>query len=170
LRTVGRSCPRTSESGSRSTRLSCLRRRSHVSPPAADPRQLLARQRCARPARSRQTTSSAALSGRGSGRRASASTTCWFQFRQRRIPHLSRRRSPEAPAGTRKSPQDNGRKGLLAAGIPAYPRSGRKCHDRTVTPEVAGSSPGLSRRKGLQIGILCCWIRHRARACTTTDR
>jgi hypothetical protein len=30
---------------------------------------------------------------------------------------------------------------LVTAGIPGYPRSGRKRHDRPVTPEVAGSSP-----------------------------
>jgi hypothetical protein len=39
-----------------------------------------------------------------------------------RIPRPSRRRSPEAPARARQSPQDEGRKALLSAGIPAYSR------------------------------------------------
>ena len=53
------------------------------------------------------------------------------------IPHevaASSRPPPAIPATT-------SRKALLAAEIPAYPRSGRKRHDRPVTPEVAGSSP-----------------------------
>jgi hypothetical protein len=50
-------------------------------------------------------------------------------------------RLPQTPARTRKSPQRRGRKALLTAEIPAYPRSARKRHDRPVTPEVAGSSP-----------------------------
>jgi len=60
---------------------------------------------------------------------------------QRCIPRTSRTRSPEAPASARHFPQRQGRKVPLLPGIPAYPRSARKCHDRTVTPEVAGSSP-----------------------------
>src|SRR5687767_15401663 len=58
-----------------------------------------------------------------------------------RIPRPSRRRSPEAPARARQSPQDEGRKALLSAGIPAYSRPSRNNQDRPVTPEVAGSSP-----------------------------
>src|SRR5262249_59478101 len=48
---------------------------------------------------------------------------------------------PRLPSHTRESPQRQGRKGLRFTGIPAYPRSARKRHDRPVTPEVAGSSP-----------------------------
>jgi hypothetical protein len=78
-----------------------------------------------------------------------------FQLGQRRIPHISRGRSPEAPAHPRESPQCEGRKALLTAEIPAYPRSARKRHDRPVTPEVAGSSP-VAPVKSLQTGIFCC--------------
>jgi hypothetical protein len=78
------------------------------------------------------------------------------QVRQRPIPRRSGRRSPEAPARTRRSPQDDRRKDLLTRGIPAYPRSGRKRHDRPVTPEVAGSSPVAPVENTLQIGIFCC--------------
>ncbi len=62
-------------------------------------------------------------------------------FRQRSIPRSSRTRSPEAPDRGRQFPQHQERKALVTAGIPGYPRSGRKRHDRPVTPEVAGSSP-----------------------------
>ncbi len=64
-----------------------------------------------------------------------------WPLRQHHIPRSSRRRPPEAPGGTRQSPQRQGRKALLTLGIPAYPRSTGKRHDRPVTPEVAGSSP-----------------------------
>ena len=47
-----------------------------------------------------------------------------------------------------------GSKALLSPGIPAYPRSARKRHDRPVTPEVAGSSP-VAPAKYLQIGMFC---------------
>jgi hypothetical protein len=50
-------------------------------------------------------------------------------------------RSSRSRASPRQSPQRQGRKALLLLGIPAYPRSSRKRHDRPVTPEVAGSSP-----------------------------
>ena len=64
-----------------------------------------------------------------------------FPERQRSIPHSSRRRSPEAPAGARRTPQGDGWKALLAPEIPADPRPDRRDQDRPVTPEVAGSSP-----------------------------
>jgi hypothetical protein len=51
------------------------------------------------------------------------------------------RKRPEAPPDARPSPQAPERKELLWRRIPAYHRSTRKCHDRPVTPEVAGSSP-----------------------------
>jgi hypothetical protein len=72
---------------------------------------------------------------------ASRTNTNCSLLRQRPIPRGSRTSSPEAPARTRESPQSQGRKALLTPGIPAYPRSARKRHDRPVTPEVAGSSP-----------------------------
>jgi hypothetical protein len=76
-------------------------------------------------------------------------------FKQQRIPRLSRRRPPEAPADTRRSPQPHSPKALLTPGsplIPAQPRSGK---------------PGLSRRrsrvrvpslpsKPVQNGMFCC--------------
>ena len=71
------------------------------------------------------------------------------------IPHPSRRRSPQAPANPRQSPQRQGRKFPLTAGMPACPRSARKSHDRPVTPEVAGSSP-VAPVNYLQIAIFCC--------------
>jgi hypothetical protein len=46
----------------------------------------------------------------------------------------SSRPYPEIPATSRP-------KRLLSPEIPAYPWSARNCHDRPVTPEVAGSSP-----------------------------
>jgi hypothetical protein len=58
-----------------------------------------------------------------------------------RIPRSSRRRSPEAPARARQSPQGHGEEALLSPGIPAYSRPSRNNQDRPVTPEVAGSSP-----------------------------
>jgi hypothetical protein len=58
-----------------------------------------------------------------------------------RIPHTSRRTSPEAPANSRQSPQPQRRKSLLTPGIPAYPRSVRKRHDRPVTPDVVRHGP-----------------------------
>jgi hypothetical protein len=64
-----------------------------------------------------------------------------FQLRQRSIPHRSRGSPPEPPVHARESPHRKGRKTLLMAGIPAYPRPARKRQDRPVTPEVAGSSP-----------------------------
>jgi hypothetical protein len=60
---------------------------------------------------------------------------------QHLIPRASRRRSPEAPAGTGQAPQDHERNALLSQAIPAYPRPTRRHQDRPVTPEVAGSSP-----------------------------
>jgi hypothetical protein len=63
--------------------------------------------------------------------------------RQQLIPQLSRRRPPEAPAGTRQSPQDQGTKALLARQIPARSRLGRKYQDRPVTPEVAVRATSL---------------------------
>jgi hypothetical protein len=66
----------------------------------------------------------------------------WFAEKATpRIPRSSRRRSPEAPAQPRESPQRWSQKALLLPVIPVYPRSARKRHDRPVTPEVAGSSP-----------------------------
>jgi hypothetical protein len=79
-------------------------------------------------------------SGRGKATRSSAIPLC-SPHGQPRIPRSSRRRFPEAPAQPRESPQPLRPKALLSAGIPAYPRSARKRHDRPVTPEVAGSSP-----------------------------
>jgi hypothetical protein len=64
-----------------------------------------------------------------------------WRMRQRLIPRRSRKRLPGVPAGTRRSPQRNGLKGLLTTGIPGDPRSARNHQDRPVTPEVAGSSP-----------------------------
>jgi hypothetical protein len=64
-----------------------------------------------------------------------------FPERQLSIPRSSRRRSPEAPAGPRRTPQDDGWKALLAPVIPADSRPDRRDQDRPVTPEVAGSSP-----------------------------
>jgi hypothetical protein len=81
--------------------------------------------------------------------------------RQGSIPRSSRTRSPESPAGTRESPQGQARKTLLAAGIPAYPRSARMRQDRPVTPEVAGSSPVAPVENILQIGCFCCQFRRR---------
>jgi hypothetical protein len=78
------------------------------------------------------------------------------QLMQRRIPHISRRRPPEAPASARQFPQDPGQEALLTPGIPAYPRSARKGHDRPVTPEVAGSSPVAPAENILQITMFCC--------------
>ena len=52
-------------------------------------------------------------------------------------PARGRRELPRRPP----IPATPGSKGPLTPGIPAYPRSARKCHDRPVTPEVAGSSP-----------------------------
>ena len=82
------------------------------------------------------------------------------QLGQRRIPHKSRGRPPEAPAHPRESPQCEGRKALLTAEIPAYPRSARKRHDRPVTPEVAGSSPVAPAASFvLQTRVLRCLTR-----------
>jgi hypothetical protein len=78
-----------------------------------------------------------------------------FPERQRSIPRSSRRRSPEAPAGARRTPQGDGWKALLAPVIPADPRPDRRDQDRPVTPEVAGSSP-VAPVKDLQICIFCC--------------
>ena len=63
----------------------------------------------------------------------------------------SSRRYPSIPARWRT-------KDPLSPGIPAYPRSRRKRHDRPVTPEVAGRVPSLPSLvdKSLQIGMLCC--------------
>ena len=69
-----------------------------------------------------------------------------FQERQRSIPCSSRRRSPEAPAGARRTPQGDGRKALLAPGIPADPRPDRPDRDRSVTPEGRGFESRRSRR------------------------
>jgi hypothetical protein len=74
---------------------------------------------------------------------------------QQRIPRTSRRKSPEVPAGTRVSPHGYPPKDPPTAGIPAYSRSARNCHDRPVTPEVAGSSP-VAPVKSLQISRFCC--------------
>jgi hypothetical protein len=53
---------------------------------------------------------------------------------------ISRGRSPEAPGRTG-NPRNVTAEAPAIAGIPAYPWSARNCHDRPVTPEVAGSSP-----------------------------
>jgi hypothetical protein len=69
------------------------------------------------------------------------------------IPH-------EAAGNSRRTPRvaaRTGLKALLLHGIPAYPRSARKCHDRPVTPEVAGSSPAAPV-KVLQSGIFSCRV------------
>src|SRR5688500_18907434 len=58
-----------------------------------------------------------------------------------RIRRPSRRRSPEAPARARQSPQGHGEAALLSPVIPAYSGPARTYQDRPVTPEVAGSSP-----------------------------
>src|SRR5207237_10458845 len=79
------------------------------------------------------------------GQRGAAGTfrSSWSRLplRQPLLPRSSRTSLPEGPVGSRESPQLQGRKALRFAGIPAYPRSCRKRHDRPVTPEVAGSSP-----------------------------
>jgi hypothetical protein len=54
--------------------------------------------------------------------------------------------------------------------IPARLRRFGNRQDRPVTPEVAGSSPVAPVEKLLQIGVLCCCVRHRARARTTHTR
>jgi len=77
----------------------------------------------------------------GIQRLASRTHTLVYNSANVRIPRTSRRRSPEAPAGARKSPQDGGRKALHWRQIPAFPRPARRRQDRPVTPEVAGSSP-----------------------------
>src|SRR4051812_36514342 len=74
-----------------------------------------------------------------------------FPERHLSIPRSSRRRSPEAPAGSRRTPQDDGWKALLAPVIPADPRPDRHDQDRPVTPEVAGSSPVAPVENILQI-------------------
>jgi hypothetical protein len=53
-------------------------------------------------------------------------------------------------------PATPGAESLLTGEIPAYPRSGRKRHDRPVTPEVAGSSPVAPVENTLQIDMFCC--------------
>jgi hypothetical protein len=68
------------------------------------------------------------------------------------------RKRPEAPPDARPSPQAPERKELLWRRIPAYHRSTRKCHDRPVTPEVAGSSPVAPVRKPAAVsGFSCSW-------------
>jgi hypothetical protein len=64
-----------------------------------------------------------------------------YKVVNKRIPRISRRRSSEAPADPRRSPQITATEALLTAVIPANPRPARSEHDRPVTPEVAGSSP-----------------------------
>ena len=64
-----------------------------------------------------------------------------YKVANKRIPRISRRRSSEAPADPRRSPQITATEALLTPVIPAYPRPARNYQDRPVTPEVAGSSP-----------------------------
>src|SRR5918999_1561909 len=73
----------------------------------------------------------------------------WATAHPALIPH-------EAPGNPRPHPRIPAMmraQALLTRQIPAYPRSGRKHHDRPVTPEVAGSSPvaPVLRTKSLQI-------------------
>jgi hypothetical protein len=83
----------------------------------------------------------AALDGQGVLQAHLAPAGPRLPLRQLLIPRSSRTSLPEGPVGSRESPQPQGRKALRFTGIPAYPRSTRKRHDRPVTPEVAGSSP-----------------------------
>ena len=64
-----------------------------------------------------------------------------YKVANKRMPRISRRRSSEAPADPRRSPQITATEALLTVVIPAYPRPARNYQDRPVTPEVAGSSP-----------------------------
>jgi hypothetical protein len=89
-------------------------------------------------------------------RRPSAPITPRSPFRQRPIPHSSRRRSPDTPAGTRELPHGQTRKTPLTAGIAADPRSARERQDRPVTAEVAGSSPVAPASKLSCNGNFCC--------------
>jgi hypothetical protein len=79
-----------------------------------------------------------------------------YKVANKRIPRISRRRSSEAPADPRRSPQITATEALLTAVIPAYPRPARNYQDRPATPEVAGSSPVAPVENTLQIGIFCC--------------
>ena len=68
--------------------------------------------------------------------------------------------SPEVPARPQESPRDDRRKPSFPSQIAAYPRSSRNRQDRPVTPEVAGSTFGRSRkapanRKALRCPIGC---------------
>jgi hypothetical protein len=60
-----------------------------------------------------------------------------------RTPHPADipRESTKAPANARQSPQATLRKAVLLQGVPVHTRPARKHQDRSVTPEVAGSSP-----------------------------
>jgi hypothetical protein len=78
-----------------------------------------------------------------------------------RIPRPSRRRSPEAPARARRSPQGHGEAALLSPVIPAYSGPARTYQDRPVTPEVAGSSPVAPVENILQMAFFCCPIRRK---------
>jgi hypothetical protein len=61
----------------------------------------------------------------------------------RRYPPIPARQRTEIPA---------------TAGIAAYPRSGRKRHDRPVTPEVAGSSPVAPASKGTAKPLVASYL------------
>src|SRR5918996_3160838 len=79
----------------------------------------------------------------------------WATAHPALIPH-------EAPGNPRPHPRIPATmraQALLTRQIPAYPRSGRKHHDRPVTPEVAGSSP-VAPVNSLQIGIFSHRIGH----------
>jgi hypothetical protein len=97
--------------------------------------------------------------GPHSGTRAGlAHTLSRSQLRQRHIPPSSCTSLPEIAAGTRGSPQVEGAKAQLKAGIPAHLRSARKYQDRPVTPEVAGSSPVAPATNTLLISGFCCLV------------
>ena len=85
-------------------------------------------------------------------REAGSFRTSPASFAGRATPHpaLIPQEVPEASGTTRESPQRRKSESPAHGEIPAYPRSTRKCHDRPVTPEVAGSSP-VAPVKYLQI-------------------
>jgi hypothetical protein len=71
----------------------------------------------------------------GRGRSASPRRNV-YKVANKRIPRISRRRSSEAPADPRRSPQITATEALLTAVLPAYPRPARNYQDRPVTPGV----------------------------------
>jgi hypothetical protein len=90
------------------------------------------------------------------GRTSSRGYPLSCPLRQRAHPAHIPQEAPGDPRRHPRIPAMLAAESLLSPGIPAYPRSARKRHDRPVTPEVAGSSPVAPVENTLQIGIFCC--------------